>query len=52
MTLLKNNGILPLDVDKVKKIGVYGPGVNELCLGDYSGGRGGWRGRREEDERG
>jgi beta-glucosidase len=44
MTLLKNNGILPLDVEKVKKIGIYGPGANELCLGDYSGGRGGWRG--------
>ena len=44
MTLLKNDGILPLDVNKIKKIGIYGPGANELCLGDYSGGRGGWRG--------
>lgn len=44
MTLLKNDGILPLDINKVKKIGMYGPGANELCLGDYSGGRGGWRG--------
>lgn len=44
MTLLKNDGILPLDVNKIKKIGLYGPGANELCLGDYSGGRGGWRG--------
>ena len=44
MTLLKNDGILPLDVNKIKKIGIYGPGADELCLGDYSGGRGGWRG--------
>lgn len=44
MTLLKNDGILPLDVNRISKIGVYGPGANELCLGDYSGGRGGWRG--------
>ena len=44
MTLLKNDGILPLDVNKIKKIGVYGPGADQLCLGDYSGGRGGWRG--------
>ena len=44
MTLLKNDGILPLDVNKIKKIGIYGPGANQLCLGDYSGGRGGWRG--------
>lgn len=44
MTLLKNDGILPLDVNKIKKIGIYGPGADQLCLGDYSGGRGGWRG--------
>lgn len=44
MTLLKNDGILPLDVNKIKKIGVFGPGADQLCLGDYSGGRGGWRG--------
>ena len=44
MTLLKNDGTLPLDVDKIKKIGIFGPGANQLCLGDYSGGRGGWRG--------
>ena len=44
MTLLKNDGILPLDVNKIKKIGIFGPGANQLCLGDYSGGRGGWRG--------
>lgn len=44
LTLLKNDGILPLDVSKVNKIGIYGPGAAQLCLGDYSGGRGGWRG--------
>lgn len=44
MTLLKNDGILPLDIKKINKIGIYGPGANQLCLGDYSGGRGGWRG--------
>ena len=44
MTLLKNDGILPLDVDRINKIGIYGPGADQLCLGDYSGGRGGWRG--------
>ena len=44
MTLLKNDGTLPLNVEKIKKIGIYGPGANELCLGDYSDGRGGWRG--------
>lgn len=44
MTLLKNNGILPLDVDKIDKIGIYGPGANQVCLGDYSGPFGGWRG--------
>ncbi len=44
MTLLKNNGVLPLDENKVKKIGLYGPAANNLNVGDYSGGRGGWRG--------
>ena len=44
MTLLKNNGILPLDKQKVKHIGVFGPSADILNLGDYSGGRGGWRG--------
>ena len=43
MTLLKNNGILPLKAEG-KTIGVYGPAANSLTLGDYSGGRGGWRG--------
>ena len=44
MTLLKNNGILPLDGKKINKIGIYGPGANQVCLGDYSGPFGGWRG--------
>ena len=42
MTLLKNDGILPLR--GVKRIGVYGPSANILNVGDYSGGRGGWKG--------
>lgn len=44
ITLLKNNGILPLREGEVKKIGLYGPAANTLNVGDYSGGRGGWRG--------
>ena len=44
MSLLKNNGILPLDGEKINKIGIYGPGANQVCLGDYSGPYGGWRG--------
>ena len=42
MTLLKNDGILPLR--GAKRIGVYGPSANILNVGDYSGGRGGWKG--------
>ncbi len=42
MTLLKNDGILPLK--GVKRVGVYGPSANILNVGDYSGGRGGWKG--------
>ncbi len=42
MTLLKNNGILPLK--NVRRIGLYGPAATTLNLGDYSGGYGGWRG--------
>ncbi|MCR4922310.1 MAG: glycoside hydrolase family 3 C-terminal domain-containing protein [Bacteroidaceae bacterium] len=44
MTLLKNNGILPLQPGSVRRIGLYGPAADILNLGDYSGGRGGWRG--------
>ena len=42
MTLLKNNGILPLK--GVRRVGLYGPSADALNLGDYSGGYGGWRG--------
>ena len=42
MTLLKNDGILPLK--DVRRIGLYGPAAQTLNLGDYSGGRGGWKG--------
>ena len=42
MTLLKNNGILPLK--GVRRIGLYGPAADVVTLGDYSGGRGGWKG--------
>ena len=44
MTLLKNDGILPLKAASVKRIGVFGPAANVLNVGDYSGGRGGWKG--------
>lgn len=44
MTLLKNNGILPLQTEGIRRIGLYGPAADILSLGDYSGGRGGWRG--------
>jgi beta-glucosidase-like glycosyl hydrolase len=44
MTLLKNDGILPLKPGTVRKIGVFGPAADILNVGDYSGGRGGWRG--------
>ena len=42
MTLLKNDGILPLK--GVKRMGVFGPSAHILNVGDYSGGRGGWKG--------
>ena len=42
MTLLKNDGILPLK--GTGRIGVFGPAADELNLGDYSGGYGGWNG--------
>ena len=44
MTLLKNDGILPLEPGKYKRIGLFGPAADALNLGDYSGGRGGWKG--------
>lgn len=42
MTLLKNDGILPLK--GFKRVGVFGPSAHILNVGDYSGGRGGWKG--------
>lgn len=41
MTLLKNDGILPLKPESVRKIGVFGPAADDLSLGNYrrSGGR-------------
>ena len=42
MTLLKNDGILPLKGGR--RIGVFGPAADALNLGDYSGGYGGWHG--------
>ncbi|MBR1927913.1 MAG: glycoside hydrolase family 3 C-terminal domain-containing protein [Bacteroidales bacterium] len=44
MTLLKNDGILPLRPGSVRRIGVFGPAADVLNVGDYSGGRGGWKG--------
>ena len=39
MVLLKNNGILPLDKDKIKTIGVIGPNANSrvALIGNYHG---------------
>lgn len=39
ITLLKNNGLLPLAVDKYKKIGVIGPNANnrKALVGNYEG---------------
>ncbi|MBP5689457.1 MAG: glycoside hydrolase family 3 C-terminal domain-containing protein [Bacteroidales bacterium] len=42
MTLLKNDGILPLQGKK--RIGLYGPAADVLSLGDYSGNYSGWHG--------
>ena len=41
MTLLKNDGILPLKPESVRRIGVFGPAADDLSLGNYrrSGGR-------------
>lgn len=44
MTLLKNDGILPLKPGSVRRIGVFGPAATQINVGDYSGGRGGWKG--------
>lgn len=38
LVLLENNGILPLDKSKIKKLGIFGPGANVLPTGrNYSG---------------
>ena len=37
IVLLKNNGILPLDKNKIKSIAVIGPNAGECQLGIYSG---------------
>ncbi|MGK9367447.1 glycoside hydrolase family 3 C-terminal domain-containing protein [Melioribacter sp. Ez-97] len=37
VTLLKNDGILPIDKNKVKSIAVIGPNAKEAQLGIYSG---------------
>ncbi|MBO4624987.1 MAG: glycoside hydrolase family 3 C-terminal domain-containing protein [Bacteroidales bacterium] len=42
MTLLKNDGILPLKGGR--RIGLFGPAADQVNLGDYSGGYGGWHG--------
>ena len=44
MTLLKNDGILPLNTEKIRRIGLFGPAANILNIGDYSGPYGGWKG--------
>ncbi|MBU2070697.1 MAG: glycoside hydrolase family 3 C-terminal domain-containing protein [Gammaproteobacteria bacterium] len=36
MVLLKNNGILPLNADKIGKLAVMGPHADETLLGGYS----------------
>lgn len=36
MVLLKNNGILPLNVDRIGKLAVIGPHADETLLGGYS----------------
>ncbi len=44
MVLLKNEGVLPFEKSKVKKIGVFGGGADDVPVGDnYSGPYGGWR---------
>jgi beta-glucosidase len=45
ITLLKNdNNTLPLSDKTVKRVGLFGPVANELCIGGYSGAYGGWKG--------
>ena len=44
MTLLKNDGTLPLKPGSVKKIGVFGPAADQLNLGNYRRPGGRWEG--------
>ena len=44
MTLLKNDGTLPLKPGSVRKIGVFGPAADELSLGNYRRPGGRWEG--------
>ena len=44
MTLFKNeNNTLPLNPDKLKKVGLFGPAANIVAIGNYSGPYGGWK---------
>lgn len=36
LVLMENNGILPLDLTKIKKIALVGPNSNQTIFGDYS----------------
>ena len=42
MTLLKNDGLLPLKKGAYRRIGLFGPAIDTLNGGDYSGPYGGW----------
>ena len=43
MVLLKNDGLLPLRKTGLSKIGLFGPAVNTVNVGGYSGPYGGWK---------
>lgn len=44
IVLLKNDGVLPFDKKKVRTVGVFGDGANDVPIGDnYSGPYQGWR---------
>lgn len=44
LVLLKNDGVLPFDKNKIKTIGVFGKGADTVPVGDnYSGPYQGWR---------
>ena len=44
MTLLKNDGTLPIKPGSVRKIGVFGPAADDLSLGNYKRPGGRWEG--------